>query len=205
MKYRAVLLLLTAAFLGITQISPIYPREQTLQHTPTAIVLCTLAVDCRKQYLTWTAFCCTVAFFWLHIFGARWIYSGVPYDDWCFRILGVTLRDTFGFQQNHYDRLVHFAFGWLFLIASFSMINKSLSGSNRQVVFFSFCVVTAFSGIYEVFEWLLTVVMAKHDADAYNGQQGDLWDPQKDIGIAMVGSVVAIPFLMFVRSMNKTS
>jgi putative membrane protein len=205
MKHRSVLLLLTVAFLGITQVSPLYPREQILQHIPTAIVLCMLGVDCRKQYLTWPAFCCTVAFFWLHIFGARWIYSGVPYDDWCFQLFGVTLRETFQFQRNHYDRLVHFAFGWLFLLASFSMIERSTSGSMPQSLFFSFCVVTALSGIYEVFEWLLTVVMAQRDADAYNGQQGDLWDAQKDIGIAMIGSVIAIPFVTFIRSKDKTS
>jgi putative membrane protein len=85
------------------------------------------------------------------------------------------------------------------------MIERSTSGSVPQAVFFSFCVVTAFSGIYEVFEWLLTVVMAQHDADAYNGQQGDVWDAQKDIGIAMIGSVIAMPFVTFIRLRNKTS
>jgi putative membrane protein len=85
------------------------------------------------------------------------------------------------------------------------MIDRSTSGTIPQALFFSFCVVTAFSGIYEVFEWLLTVVMAQHDADAYNGQQGDLWDAQKDIGIAMIGSVIAMPFVKFIRSKDTTS
>ena len=74
-----------------------------------------------------------------------------------------------------------------------------------QAVFFAFCIVTAFSGIYEVFEWLLTVVMAQHDADAYNGQQGDVWDAQKDIGIAMIGSVIAMPFVTLIRVKDKAS
>lgn len=199
MKQKGVLLLLTALFLAITQVSPIYPREQTLQHIPTVIAVCFLAFDCRRHFLTWPAFCCVITFFWLHIFGARWIYSAVPYDEWLAGAFGFTLREVLGFQRNHYDRVVHFAFGWLFLIASASMLEKSISEKVWQRLFLSFCVVTALSGFYEVFEWFLTIVMSPHDADAYNGQQGDPWDAQKDIGIAMVGSLMAIPALLMIQ------
>lgn len=49
----------------------------------------------------------------------------------------------------------------------------------------------AASALYEIFEWLLTVFMAGPDALAYNGQQGDPWDPQKDMAIAGLGGLVA--------------
>jgi len=51
--------------------------------------------------------------------------------------------------------------------------------------------VMAGSCLYEIFEWLLTVFLAGQDADAYNGQQGDLWDSQKDMACACVGAIVA--------------
>jgi putative membrane protein len=50
--------------------------------------------------------------------------------------------------------------------------------------------------IYELFEWLLTVVMTSEEADYYNGQQGDMWDAQKDMALAMIGSsIVAVLYL----------
>ncbi|MFD2135843.1 DUF2238 domain-containing protein [Novosphingobium resinovorum] len=51
------------------------------------------------------------------------------------------------------------------------------------------------SAIYEIFEWLLTVFMAGPDALAYNGQQGDPWDPQKDMALAGISAVAAAGFL----------
>ncbi len=81
------------------------------------------------------------------------------------------------------------------------MITRSTS--IWQSVFYSFCVVTTFSGIYEVFEWLLTLVMSPQDAESYNGQQGDPWDAQKDIAIAMIGSLLAIPFVKLVYPNDK--
>jgi putative membrane protein len=42
--------------------------------------------------------------------------------------------------------------------------------------------------LYEVFEWLLTLLLSPKDADSYNGQQGDMWDAQKDMGLALLGS-----------------
>ena len=57
--------------------------------------------------------------------------------------------------------------------------------------------VIAGSALYEIFEWLLTVLMAGPDALAYNGQQGDPWDPQKDMALATLGAVLAAIALRF--------
>ncbi|MET0270699.1 MAG: DUF2238 domain-containing protein, partial [Sphingomonas sp.] len=56
--------------------------------------------------------------------------------------------------------------------------------------------VLAGSAVYEIFEWLLTLLMAGPDADAYNGQQGDIWDAQKDIACASAGALIAAATLM---------
>ena len=52
------------------------------------------------------------------------------------------------------------------------------------------------SMIYELFEWLLTIVMSSDAADSYNGQQGDMWDAQKDMALAMLGSTAMLLFYM---------
>ncbi len=195
MKLKPILLLLTAAFLGITLIQPIYPREQALQHVPTAVVLCVLALDCRRGWLTHWAYVCTIVFFWIHILGARYIYSAVPYDSLLQQLTGTTTKEIFGFERNHYDRLVHLLFGGIYLLATSSMIRRYLNCSTALNIFLSFCVVTAMSGIYEVFEWWLTIVMSPQDAESYNGQQGDMWDAQKDIALAMLGSGLTMPLV----------
>ena len=52
------------------------------------------------------------------------------------------------------------------------------------------------SMIYELFEWLLTIVMSSDAADSYNGQQGDMWDAQKDMALALLGSTTMLLFYM---------
>ena len=64
-------------------------------------------------------------------------------------------------------------------------------GVPRKVAWFTAIqFVLAFSLLYELFEWGLTMVLSPNDADAYNGQQGDIWDAHKDMGLALVGAVV---------------
>lgn len=60
---------------------------------------------------------CLVVFLWLHILGARYIYSFVPYDDWSRSVLGSGISEWFGWERNHYDRLVHLCFGGLWMVA----------------------------------------------------------------------------------------
>ena len=193
MQTKSIMLIATLVILGISLVKPIYPNEQYLQHAPTAFIILGLAMDCRKQWLTLPTFICTVFFLWLHILGARYIYSYVPYDNWLTATIGQSSEEMFGFSRNHYDRLVHFSFGGLCMIAGASSLARYLRCSIALNLIFSFCMMSTLSGIYEVFEWMLTVVMAPGDADAYNGQQGDNWDAQKDIALAMLGSLIVIP------------
>ena len=52
------------------------------------------------------------------------------------------------------------------------------------------------SMIYELFEWTLTIVMTSEEADYYNGQQGDMWDAQKDMALAMLGSTIMLVYYL---------
>ncbi|MGC4006400.1 MAG: DUF2238 domain-containing protein [Pirellulales bacterium] len=73
-------------------------------------------------------------------------------------------------------------------------------GIPRRVAYYAaFEFTLAFSMLYELFEWVLTLVLASPDADAYNGQQGDAWDAQKDMALALVGAVVALCVLFVTR------
>lgn len=148
----------------------------------------------RRWPLSTPALACIVAFLALHTLGGRYAYSNVPYDDWAHALTGSTLSEAFGWTRNHYDRLVHFAFGALSVIPVAEIARRWGGLGPRGATLTVLAWVLAISCLYEIFEWLLTIVAAGETADRYNGQQGDLWDAQKDMALATLGAVLLLPF-----------
>lgn len=180
-----------AAF-GLSLVAMPYPKQQHLQHTPTVIGLLALAWAVHARRIDGTSFACWVALLLLHVLGARWIYTFVPYDEWLRAAFGSDTRGWFGWRRNHYDRLVHVAFGVLVVPPTVLFLGRR-TGRGVALVG-ALAGVLALSALYEVFEWGLTVVMNPRRADLYNGQQGDAWDAQKDMALAGAGALVAVLF-----------
>ncbi|MFM5955165.1 MAG: DUF2238 domain-containing protein [Novosphingobium sp.] len=186
---------MTVLFALVSLIDSPYPQLAPLQNLPTVVIVALLALGLRKWPLPNSAVWCLVAFLWLHTLGGRYAYSYVPYDHW-FAALGLPQpSNLLGQSRNGYDRLVHFSFGALSVhpIAAFLGRNGKVSPAAARYIAVEF--VLAGSALYEVFEWLLTLMMAGADANAYNGQQGDIWDARKDMACAMVGALVATAWL----------
>jgi putative membrane protein len=185
------MLVVTTALLGMSLVNPIFPDDQLLHHLPTGLAIGLLAVDIRKRMLVTSSFVGICIFIWIHILGARYTYSHVPYDAWCEQILGSSPKAWFGFERNHYDRFVHFSFGALCtwpvgqLLERFFRIRRGWSMTLGVVV------VLAIGGFYEIIEWIIGATMSPESAEAYNGQQGDVWDPQKDMAVAILGSLLS--------------
>lgn len=199
-KTKLALILLVAIVTMITCVSPIYPHEQLLQHIGTALLFIPLITDVFKKAMPMSAFAGLACFTILHVIGARYIYSYVPYKE-----LAVSLRlvDTSFFQdsRNHYDRLVHFSFGVLLFPYLVYVCKKWFKLQQLIAVFMAWLMIQTGSMIYELFEWLLTIVMSADAADCYNGQQGDMWDAQKDMALALLGST-AMLFCYMLRNAN---
>ena len=188
--YERKLLVLLAVSMVLSCIGAPYPREMYLQHSPTVFMLFFLPWFKRRYSISRAAFTCLVVFMLFHTLGARYIYSYVPYDEWGQRLLWVRPGDYFHFRRNHYDRFVHFCFGLLWTLPVWEVLTQRVKLSARASLYFAVEFIMAASMFYELFEWGLTMVLAPNDANAYNGQQGDMWDAQKDMALAMVGSVV---------------
>jgi len=190
---RAVL----AAFLVLWAISSIevpYPKYFWLQHLPTVVALMALIAADHRWHISRMSYSLVLAFMGLHLVGARYLYSYVPYDDWAERIVGIRITEQFGFTRNHYDRFVHFCFGLLVIPAwRFSVRIAGLPAAWSAL--FAFSAILAAGAAYEIFEWLAAVVMAPDWADSYNGQQGDIWDAQKDMAVAACGALVGLGFI----------
>ena len=147
-----------------------------------------------------TAFTGIVCFTLLHVIGARYIYSYVPYKEWSVA-LGIVDADFYQDPRNHFDRFVHFSFGVLLFPYLLYICKTWFKQKSLIAILMAWLFVQTGSMIYELFEWLLTVVMTSEEADYYNGQQGDIWDAQKDMALAMLGSsVMALLYIVGKRS-----
>ena len=178
----------------ITTINPVYPNEQFLQHLGTLLISLILLVDLKRNKLSIAPFIGVALFILIHIIGARWIYSFVPYEDWLNTIPGWELNSS----RNHYDRFVHFSFGILLLPYLFELFS-SLKIKKLTKVIIAWALLQSLSVFYEIFEWILTLINGDLAID-YNGQQGDVWDAQKDMALAMIGSTItALFYILFKR------
>ncbi|MBU0490091.1 MAG: DUF2238 domain-containing protein [Bacteroidetes bacterium] len=197
MKVKILSLVLIVVAAILTCINPIYPNEMFLQHLGTLILLAILSVDIKRNKWTLGAYLGIASFTLLHVIAARFIYSYVPYSAWSEWIFGFSIDETFGFERNQFDRFVHFAYGIMFFPFAMQVFGKWKGLTVFQTVLVAWLSIQTLSMIYELFEWSLTLVMSNEAADNYNGQQGDWWDPHKDMVLATLGSsVMAVWYLV---------
>lgn len=162
-----------------------FPNEAFLHHLPTLAILCGLAIFYKYQAYSIVSLYCICVFLIFHTLGGFYNYSNVPYSDWIYKVFKINLFET----RNHYDRFVHFLFGLCLMIPLKEMFSRLL---NKPIVtlLISFMFINGMSALYEIFEWALTLYMADDFALDYNGQQGDVWDAQKDMAFAMCGAIL---------------
>ena len=115
--------------------------------------------------------------------GGHYTYAEVP--------LGYWMKDLFGFTRNHYDRIGHFAQGFVpAILAREVLLRKTPLRSRGWLFFLVTCVCLAISACYEFIEWG-TAVATGSKADAFLGTQGDPWDTQWDMLWALIGSLTS--------------
>ena len=115
--------------------------------------------------------------------GGHYTYERVP--------LGLWAQHVFGFARNHYDRLGHFAQGFVPAIVAREILLRRLPlVSGKWLFFLVVCVCLSVSALYELVEWW-TAVLGGSAADAFLGAQGDPWDTQWDMFMALMGAVTA--------------
>ena len=191
---RRMILLLIGA-IAAAQIDQPFPALAPLQHGPAFALALGAPWFLRRWPLSNGAVACITLFLLLHTLGGRYIYSYVPYDDWMRSLSGYDLSGLLGWQRNGYDRLVHFAFG-LLLTHPLAQIARRQGGMTwGWSLAFGFVTIGFISALYESFEWLLTLIAEGETADWYNGQQGDVWDPQKDMMAAQLGALITLVVL----------
>jgi putative membrane protein len=140
-------------------------------------------------------------FMLLHAVGAHYTYAEVPYDDWAQNLTGHRFNDLVGWQRNNFDRVVHFLYGALLFPVFWELFAPRIRGG-RALQYLLVCTfIMAHAGIYEVIEWAAADFFGGDLGVAYLGAQGDEWDAQKDMALAMLGTLLML-VIMRPRAIN---
>ncbi len=196
---QIALLALLGVAVALSAWGPLYPRNTWLQLGPCIFILVVAAPLLRRWPVGTASLRNIVLFLLLHTIAARWSYSFVPYEAWARALTGWSPDAAFGFGRNMFDRLVHFAFGLLAIRPVREIAIRHFGLSSRAALYVAPEFVLAFSAVYEIFEWQLALFMDPADAEAYNGQQGDIFDAQKDMALAALGAALATLAALFTR------
>jgi putative membrane protein len=130
-------------------------------------------------------------FMLLHVVGSHYTYAEVPF--------GATLQHGFGSGRNMYDRLVHFSFGLLLVYPLREIFMRVAKARGVWSYWFPLELVLAFSGAYEIIEWLVAARVDPAAGLAFLGAQGDVWDGQKDMLLALIGAAVTLMIVAMIH------
>ena len=178
---RWCLLVFTVVWIGLA-IAPRSREDWLLENLPTFIAVPAAIWGWRRFRFSDRACVQATVFLVLHTIGSHYTYSEVP--------AGVWAGDALGLERNHYDRFVHFAFGLLMLRPVRELgFGRGSPGLGRELVF-SVAGIGLWSVLYEIVEWVAASIVDPAAGTAFLGTQGDQWDAQKDMALALAGAVV---------------
>jgi putative membrane protein len=131
----------------------------------------------------------------LHVYGSKYTYAENPF--------GYYLKDLFGTDRNHYDRIVHFSFGFLLAYPMRELFLKWLKYPRLVAWLLPIEITLSVSAFYELLEWAVADIFFKAQGDAYLGTQGDIWDAQKDIFLAFSGAIIATTIVSLIKKIFR--
>lgn len=185
----------TIAWIALA-IAPLDRHDWMLENVLVLIALPLIIFRHRKRPFSNSTYTMLWIFMLLHAIGAHYTYAKVPYDDWLHAVSGHRLNDLFGFERNHFDRLVHFLYGALLFPVFWEIFAAHINGARalRYVLVAAF--IMSHAGIYEVIEWAAAAFFGGDLGVAYLGTQGDEWDAQKDMALAMIGTLITAAIML---------
>lgn len=178
-------------WLGLA-IAPLDRATWLLENALAVVFVAALAATYRRFPLSRLSYAALFAFLLLHAVGAHYTYSLVPYDDWWTALTGQPLSEVTGWQRNHYDRLVHFAFGALLSYPAREVFVRIAGARGFWSYFLPLILVMALSLLYELIEWAAALAFGGDLGIHYLGTQGDVWDGHRDMALASLGALVAM-------------
>lgn len=200
-RLPTILLGLLALVMLATVLDPPAGRLSWLLEVGPAIpFLAVMAATHRRFPLSHLAYVFTFLHVLILIYGGFYTYAETPLGNWA--------RDAFDHSRNHYDRVGHLALGFFpGIIIREVLLRRSPLVRGGWLTFIVLSIVLAIGAFWEILEWWATLVVASEVGQAFLGSQGDIWDAQWDMLLALVGAAVVLPLFsrMHDRSMARVS
>lgn len=180
------LIVLFVVFVGVLIWSAINPYDRFtwwLEILPAIMALPILCVTFLKFPLTRLLYLLILIHAIILMIGGHYTYAEVPFFN--------TLQDSFGLSRNYYDRLGHFAQGFVpAIIAREILLRNNIVAKNGWLFFLVCCISLSLSACYELIEWWVAAYTGMA-AESFLGTQGDVWDTQWDMFVALLGALIA--------------
>ena len=162
-----------------------YERETwVLETVPVMVVLPLLAATHRRHPLTTLLYTLVFVHCAVLMLGGAYTYARVP--------LGFQIQEWLQLSRNPYDKIGHFMQGFVPAVAAREILLRGdFVRGRRMLAFLVVCIVLAISASYELIEWGVALAIGQ-DADAFLGTQGDPWDTQSDMFMALIGAITAL-------------
>lgn len=178
------------SFIGTTDRS-----NWMLENTLVFLFLGFILFTSRKYQFSDLSFLLVCIYLCLHVYGSKYTYAENP--------LGFWLQDQFHWSRNHYDRIVHFSFGFLLAYPMREMFLKWLKFPRWVAWNLPIEITMSISAMYELVEWAVADIFFPSQGDTYLGTQGDIWDAQKDIFLAFLGAVLATTIVSLIKRLGN--
>lgn len=180
-----VLLALLLAICGATLFDPPAGRlSWALEVGPGLIGVALLVATHRRFPMSGFVYVCVFVHMLILIYGGVYSYAHTPLGNWA--------RDTFGLARNHYDRVGHLALGFFPAFVAREILLRTSPLERGKWLYFIVCsICLAIGAFWELLEWWATLVMAPDVGQAFLGSQGDVWDAQWDMFLALIGAMLA--------------
>jgi len=189
------LLFIFILFWMLLAINPKYRDIWIAENIILVVCLIWLIKSYHQFQFSKQSYCLIFSFAILQTIGAHYSYAEVP--------LGFWVMDVLDIQRNHYDRLVHFSFGFLLALPLKELMIRFITTTTRRVEIA--LLVLLFIGIgatYEILEWWYAVIYEQDQSDMFLGSQGDIWDAKKDVLFTGLGAWL---YLMLFKRKKPTA
>jgi putative membrane protein len=183
------------AFWIILAIHPLDRSDWLLENLLIFISLAVLALTYRRFQFSDTSYALILVFLVFHTIGAHYTYAKVPIGFW--------MKDWLHLSRNHYDRVIHFSFGFILLYPMRELLIRSAHANAGWATWLALAALCALSSFFEILEGIIAQIVRPDLGTAYLGTQGDIWDAQKDMGAAFVGALIVATFLSFRRARRE--
>ncbi|MCP5162346.1 MAG: DUF2238 domain-containing protein [Hahellaceae bacterium] len=174
-------------FVGVFIWSAVNPKDLFtwfLEVFPAMVALVLMVMTYRRFPLTPLLYWLILIHAIILMVGGHYTYAEVPLFDW--------LKTVFDGQRNNYDKVGHFAQGFVpAMVAREILIRRNVLAKPQWMYFLVVCICLAISAFYELIEWGVALLSGQ-SAEAFLGTQGYIWDTQSDMALALLGAIMAL-------------